>query len=191
MFVITCHIHTCEVNFSTRSSCTKQSIFLSSQLLTRGLVWLVWTVELTQDKEFPNEFCSSTTPAPRQNVPKFIILIIIEQNWFIKRIQCNYKGMKQNYRKRGEPESRGKDTKWGEQLERRWDFKTKQQKNCNMFFTHLVPLYASSTCATEGDQIACMSNCIDCKCRVLPRCECACVFSDYQTQRKNSRSDHT
>ena len=78
MFVITCHIHTCEVNFSTRLSCKKQSIFLSSQLLTRGLVWLVWTVELTQDKEFPNEFCSSTTPAPRQNVPKLIILIITQ-----------------------------------------------------------------------------------------------------------------
>ena len=83
MFVITCHIHTCEVNFSTRLSCKKQSIFLSSQLLTRGLVWLVWTVELTQDKEFPNEFCSSTTPAPRQNVPKLIILIITEQNLVI------------------------------------------------------------------------------------------------------------
>ena len=41
---------------------------------------MVWMVELTQDKEFPNEFCSSTTPAPRQNVPKLIILLIMDRN---------------------------------------------------------------------------------------------------------------
>ena len=43
---------------------------------------------------------------------------------------------------------------------------------------HLVAPCASSPRASEGNQMFCLRNYIDCRCRVVPRCECACVHSD-------------
>ena len=56
---------------------------------------------------------------------------------------------------------------------------------------HLVAPCASSPCAPEGYQTACLSNCIDCRSRAVLQCECACVLSDYQTECKTSRTGHT
>ena len=44
---------------------------------------------------------------------------------------------------------------------------------------HLVALCASSPRASEGNQMTCLRNCIDCTCRVVLQGECACVLSDY------------
>ena len=41
---------------------------------------------------------------------------------------------------------------------------------------HLVAPCASSPCAAEGHQSACLRNCIDCRCRAPHQCECVCVL---------------
>ena len=59
--------------------------------------------------------------------------------------------------------------------------KTKEWKchdgQTGCFFTHLVPLGASSISAAEDCWIACLRSCIDCRCRVFLQCECACALS--------------
>ena len=60
-----------------------------------------------------------------------------------------------------------------------------------VFFKHLLALCASSPRASEGYQNLCLKKCIDCRCRVVLQCECACVLSDDQSERKNSRTGHT
>ena len=71
------------------------------------------------------------------------------------------------------------------------DKRTEDVKHVIFFIKQLVAPCASSPRASEGHQTACLRNRIDCTCRVVLRCECACVLSDYWTGCKNSCTGHT